>query len=301
MNENFNWFDEKDIAPIVENEASGADDHHLQQSMAKLPEINSSLSLQDILEEKPVYRMNEAFESPDMGKNPLEDHLPDIEQVVEDFQQQKRLGKRRTSISMKDFYAKKCQKISTSNKRKNGDLNDYLENQHALLHGKLDHSALPAIWSYLHSSAGKGIPHHPASRFFFFHSSKMKRAQSSMFASHLPRSPTMISHPESEPMTYAGFSFKKNPLMISGGHDRKMKKQATNMSLRPLPPLPGEDYEVPISIQPSGINQTPQRRLHKGGSSGEIYDKIKDTNSTSGSRTQLKNQTPNQGNSFLTS
>ena len=237
-----------------------------------IPEIIVTPSIEDVLGEKPVYRRNEVFEEHPVthNKDPIDNHLPDLEQFVQETKTPLRPSKRRTSVSMKEFYAKRFQK-TPNKKSKTNDLHDYLENQHALLQGKLDHSTLPAVWTYLDSMSGRGIPHHPASRFFSQYESKMKRTQSStLTAFHLSRSPTIVTRPESEP----GDARHRNPLKKL--KNRKMKRQMTDMSIRPLPPLPGSPYEVPFTTSTSRIhNHTkPLGAVSKDSSGSSIYEKV---------------------------
>ena len=234
-------------------------------------------NLEDILEEKPVFRRNEVFEENTVTQknNSIDNHLPDIEQFVQETTTPLRPSKRRTSVSMKEFYAKRFQKPPNKKSKTNG-LHDYLENQHALLQGKLDHSALPAVWTYLDSMSGRGIPHHPASRFFSQYESQMKRTQSStLTAFRLSRSPTIVTRPESEP----GDTRHQNPLKKL--KNRKMKRQMTNMSIRPLPPLPGSPYEVPLSTSTSKIHNQPNPlvAVSKDSSGSSIYERVVTTTS----------------------
>ena len=276
--ENLNWFMENDVAPVIENEVFSRETNPIDQTTSAntvpiLPLLEITPSVQDILEEKPVFRQNHVFDSHNetTDNNPLEYHLPDFDQFVEEFNQPQRTNKRRTSVSMKEFYAKRFQKPAPKKADSKG-LHEYLENQHALLQGKLDHSVLPAIWSYLQSAGGKGIPHHPASNFFSFHDSNMKRTQSSMLPPHLSRSTTMTSR-HSEPAV----SRSRNPLKKI--KDRRMRKQATDISLRPLPPPPtSEDYEVPISTSAVNGNST---SVEKDNSNSKLYDNLNFTKSKS--------------------
>ena len=285
--ENLNWFIEADIAPVIENEAFSlekeATDLNCQttstSTVAVLPRLVVTACVEDILEEKPVFRKNEAFDSPTEEEIPLEYNLPNFEQFVEDFNQPRHSDKRRTSVSMKEFYAKRFQK-PISKKADTKGLHDYLENQHALLHGKIDHNILPAIWSYLHTTNGKGIPHHPASRFFFNHNASMKRAQSSMLPPHMSRSTTMASR-HSEPAAHTENSRNRNPLKLI--KNRKMKKNTVNMSLRPLPPEPASHYEEPISSSATANN-----------SHNEYYETLNFSESKTGSKKESNNGSKRQ-------
>ena len=287
-NENLNWFEKRDVAPIIQNESFGMETESrlpLHQSEVRLPEINTNTSLEDILQEKPRYRKNAVFNEnlPSNTQEPFENHLPDIDQFMEDFDSRLHMKPRRTSVSMKDFYAQRFQKTPPQGKTENEKLDNYLQNQDALLKGKLDHSLLPPIWSYLSST--KGIPHHPCSRYFLHYynlrhrseawrrtpahlsSNGIKRTRSAQITSNLTTSPTMNSSHYSEPNPYTQIPLTQERIP-------NMRRQRTDMSLRPLPALPFETdtsypYEVPLPLSKtnSHVNMQPYE-------SNEMYTKV---------------------------
>lgn len=269
-NANINWFEVTDVAPIISNEAFGIEvvDELPSKSKLQLPSMTKIPLLEDVLDERPRHRKNSMFQgtAPVIeSQMPFENRLPSYDKFLEELDSPNRVKGHRTSVSMKRYYSENfTNKLSQHN---DSTLERYLQNQAALLHGKMDHSLLPPVWSYL--SQPKGIPHHPSSRFFRHvtsdsclpHSSgqyygsqgwvrssdqqiPVKRTRSEYFKPNLSKSPTMISEPKSEPSPYAELNFPP----------RSLKHHASDMSARPLPALPDETtspsspYEVPLPL-----------------------------------------------------
>lgn len=307
--ENVNWFMDCDVVPNIENEAPKEEEEHVSMEeeedfedppplppVLQVPiatEINTSPSVGDVLDGKPVHRSNDMFESSikeEEHEESFDTFLPNLETFIEDVKKKPlHPDKRRTSVSMKQYYVKTFEKSpNKKGKAKNNKLDGYLDKQHALLHGQLDHSLLPAVWSYLHTTEQAGIPHHPSSKFFLLHQSNMSRAQSTVFSnSRLPRSVTMSSRAESEPGRGHNFKLLGNLLKKER---RGLTRQRTDMSLRPLPPVPGQKgnpYEVPVKSK-SAVSVEAVSRNYSG---SEIYDEVR----LSGSKLSKKKS----GSTFL--
>jgi hypothetical protein len=163
------------------------------------------------------------------------------------------VSKHHTSTSMKKYYSSSF----NNNKISDDKLDAYLKQQASLLHGRLDHSSFPPAWSYAFGhSSNKGIPYHPASKFFqnVARLKQMQRAKSDKI-NPISLSPSVQSK-ASEPTPYAQVLFPPNTTTIT--------KATSVMSDRPLPPLPSGNsdfsspYEVPISLSspPSMCNVT---------------------------------------------
>lgn len=281
LDSNINWFVADNVAPVVQNEAEVDETNESKtHSKIQLPSMTKEVSLKDVLEEVPRHRKNSMYHEtmttidhqPAPAINPqaipFQNKLPTFDKFVEDLNTQHHVKGHRTSVSMKRYYSENFSKGKSQNS--DHKLERYLQNQAALLHGKVDHSILPPVWSYV--GQAKGIPHHPASRFFRhvrsathltnasgqYYGSQgwirkpgyrpVKRARSEQL--QLSKSPSVISEANSEPSPYA-------QLIVPG--KSRMKRQ--DMSNRPLPALPDEDegeevnatmlsapYEVPQSL-----------------------------------------------------
>lgn len=281
-NVNVNWFELKDVAPIIANEAYGIEDAAMtSQSRLELPNTCENTSLEDILNERPRHHKNAIFNGrssigPIAEQEPFQNKLPDIQNFIEEMDSPYRVKGHRTSISMKNYYSKGFN--GTLTKNNDSKLEHYLQNQAALLRGKIDHSLLPPIWSYFNHS--KGIPHHPSSRFFRHmaldphlprsvsagltrhygsqgmmttaSSSAIKRTRSENFRYNMSKSPITESKPQTDVAPYAQISIP--PSLSDQFSQRKLTRQTTDMSTRPLPSLPDEieslsaPYEVPLPL-----------------------------------------------------
>lgn len=303
-NPNINWFDVSNVAPIIDNEAYGIEVNKetkdgedkekeeeeeeegeiaalMSKSKLQLPSMSKIATLEEVLEEVPRHRKNSMFQ--EVGntlggypkKVPFENHLPSLPSAdrerVEEYDSSQHVKSHKTSISMKHYYTDNFNnKLSQHNDSK---LERYVQTQKALLHGTMDHSLLPPVWSYFTQHKG-GIPPHPSSRYFRHNTSdsrlprsggqyygsqgwvrkppsnnsSFKRTKSEHFT-NLSRSTTMNSDPaNSEVSPYAQVFF-------SQGKGRPLRRYATDMSTRPLPALPNEStsptggaYEVPLPL-----------------------------------------------------
>ena len=235
-----NWFEIDNVAPIISNEAFGVDGPNYTETQTKIQsDKHKHTTLEDILNERPMYHKNTLFQNPE--QKPFENKLPSYKKFLEELDSPYRVKAHRTSVSMKKYYSSNFDSnISSHN---NGKLDRYLQHQAALLHGKIDHSLLPPVWSYINHP--KGIPHHPSSKFFRhatrfpgkqYGGIRMKRTTSDQFSGLLSKSPTMGSEPISEPTPYAQLIFP-------------VGQKLNDISTRPLPPLPDDShYEVPLSL-----------------------------------------------------
>ena len=159
-NENINWFELSNIAPVITNVKFGLDNIVDDEAfLPLLPTSTSPASLDDVLENHRLHRSNELFDGQETSI--FQNKLPDISQLTKDQDSWYHVKSHRTSVSMKNFYSKNIKKDQREAK-----LNRYMQNQAALLEGKLDQSLLPVAWNY-HSET-KGIPHHPTSKFFLY-------------------------------------------------------------------------------------------------------------------------------------
>ena len=306
---NVNWFQPGDVAPILPNEAFEieADDEKIESkthSKIQLPSMTKEVSLKDVLDERPRHRKNsmyvETMNAVDHQPMPFQNRLPTYDKFVEDLNSQHHVKGHRTSVSMKRYYSDTF--TSPTSQNKDHKLERYLQKQAALLHGKVDHSLMPPVWSYI--GRARGIPHHPSSRFFrhvrpasrlpnssgqyygsqgwirSYGNQPVKRTKSEQF--QLSKSPTMISDPNSEPSPYA-------QLIVPGGKSRALKRQ--DMSNRPLPALPDDEeepanksmmsspYEVPLPLSsPASWTNLQQRAQPNNYSSHlESLDEISNT------------------------
>ena len=276
---NVNWFELTDVAPIIANEAYGIEDAAMtSQSRLEFPETSENISLEDILNGRPRHHKNAIFNGrspigPIAEQEPFQNRLPDFQNFIEEMDSPYRVKGHRTSISMKNYYSRGFN--GTLTKDTDSKLEHYLQNQAALLRGKIDHSLLPPIWSYFNHA--KGIPHHPSSRFFRHmasdprfprsvsaglskrygsqgmmttaSSSAIMRTRSENFRYDMPKSPTK---PKTDVAPYAQISIP--PSLSDQFSQRKLTRQTTDMSTRPLPSLPDEieslssPYEVPLPL-----------------------------------------------------
>ena len=315
MESNVNWFDADNVAPIIPNEEVDENNESKTHSKIQLPSMTKEVSLKDVLDERPRHRKNSMYLETMMAIDhqavpainhqalPFQNRLPTFDKFVEDLNTQHHVKGHRTSVSMKRYYSENFSKSKSQNN--DHKLERYLQNQAALLHGKVDHSILPPVWSYV--GQAKGIPHHPASRFFRHVRSAthltnasgqhygsqgwikkpgyrpVKRTKSEQF--QLSKSPSVTSEANSEPSPYA-------QLIVPG--KTRMKRQ--DMSNRPLPALPDDEeeeeganttmlsapYEVPQSLSSpaSWSNLHPKAQPNNYSQHLESLDEIMDIDPT---------------------
>lgn len=251
--ENVNWFELNSIAPIIKNEAFG-----LNNTEASLPPpVPPSGSLEDMPEKRHLRRRNELFDqSPEMSMS-FQNKLPDISQMSEEQDAQYHIKSHRTSVSMKRFYSKNMKNDIMHGEAK---LNRYMQNQAALLQGKLDQSLLPVAWNY--RSQTKGIPHHPTSKFFLYSRpnlggrqaprvhplTRIKRTYSAGGVQlGLTKSPTLSTEAASEPAPHAPLRSSKSGPVLQKSTGRQTKK------VNVLPDIVIEDEDPSPLTSPSGI------------------------------------------------
>ena len=266
--DNENWFSLDNVAlkPASVNE----DDDELRAKPSWL----------DLLEENPRFVANEAFQDEVRFPHHLYsfiNKLPSPSQLVE-TQDNNLIQPRKTSTSMKNHYVTV---VPLANKKKNchrhrstPDQANHLYNHLAQQRGKLDHTEVPPVFSYLGQT--RGIPPHPSSAFYrrmkqsiylpppsslqrtpgALQGVKMKRANSEHLPGVMPRSTTGMSNPSSGSQHYA-----EQPLIhlstrslgnvnLQMPQRQKLPRTTSNMSHRPLPEIPtsptSSTYEIPV-------------------------------------------------------
>lgn len=145
--------------------------------------IKAAPSLVDVLEERHRHTVNEVYQESPTDREPYFNKLPPLESTTPNYA----MRRHRTSVSMKHMYTSRKQPSKESPNSKSSSLSRpqrSVQNQYALLRGKLDYSHRPAVWSY--GNRTSGIPHHPTSKFFL----NMTRSSQPMF---LPSSPSLAS------------------------------------------------------------------------------------------------------------
>ena len=266
---NENWFSLDNVALISSSLAEDEND------------LASKPSWLDILEENPRFVANEVFQDGMRAPHHLYsfiNKLPSPSQLAETHDNNL-IQPRRTSTSMKNHYVTL---VPLDDKRKNRHRHksmphqaNHLYNHLAQQRGKLDHTEVPPVWSYLGQT--KGIPPHPSSAFYRrmnqsiylpppsslqrtpkeLQSSQMKRAKSDLIPGVMSRSPTRQSNPISEPPHNAQRPFNHPSARSLGSVDLrlpqhlKLPRAGLNMSRRPLPDIPASPhssavYEVPL-------------------------------------------------------
>lgn len=268
-----NWFSFDDTAPVAPKPTSATTN---QRNL--LPRH----SWIDTLEENPRHVANEAFQDESWSsrhQSPFHNKLPSFTQP-DQRKDNSLVQPQRTSMSMKSHYASVAPPTSKRkarhHRRSLPDQVNHLYNHMAQQKGKLDHSELAPVWSYL--GQAKGIPPHPSSAFYkrmkqsmyrpaasslqrtpgVFQGAQMRRAMSDVFPGAISHSPTGLSNPRSEPYHYAEVTISSSPSgpQASSTH---APLHGSDMSQRPLPALPSSHlsstYEVPLpSTHPSRVD-----------------------------------------------
>lgn len=281
------WFELQDVAITIQNEAFGitaVKPDGLDDELHPIP------SLEDVLEERPRHTTNEAYQDPPSPqKEPFQDRFSSLDSALPDY----RIKPIRTSSSMKHMYTSKQQMVTTTPDRRSATLQrspSDMTSQYALLRGKLDHSSRPAVWSY--RSRTNGIPPHPTSKFFRNVSQNthlpslsaliapaayaehsptatlaslrlaggIRRTHSAMLPLSMHRSPTVVSDVRPESATFAEHLTSSSGPGIQQLFQENQRRLFSNRPL-PDPPVANNPYEVPITHNPLGLAQLPEKQM----------------------------------------